>query len=248
MQTRNVPVTGPRYWIALSLASIFGVNMGDFVARILYLGHWKGLPILLALFAAVLVAERLVRPGLELFYWLAVVIERTAATNIADLLTHDYALNFGLVLVGTAAVLVGIIALGGVVPPLSAAQAMTPGEQGTQRGGELANARYWLAMLVAETFGTAFSDAFDDWLELPFFIECGVLLALFAIVFGLRTRQAYVNRLTYWLAVLVVGTCGPTAGDYLAHSGHLRLATFGTGALLVAFLLLWRRERPLVTA
>ena len=240
MQFRNVPLTGPRYWVALSAASIFGVNLGDFVARILVIGHCKGRPMLLVLFVAVMVVERRTRFGTEAFYWILVVIERTAATNIADLFTHDYDLNYGAVLAGLAALLVGTIALGGVVPPLSVAQASAG--RGLPTG--LANPRYWFAMLVAETLGTAFSDAFDDWLGLPFSIECTVLVAMFAVVFGLRTQQAFVNRLTYWLAVLVVGTCGPTAGDWLAHSGHLRLATAGTGLFFVVLLLAWPKDRP----
>lgn len=244
MQPQNVPFTGPRYWLALSAASIFGVNMGDFVARILHLGHWKGLPILLVLFIAVLIAERRVRPGIEAFYWCAVVIERTAATNIADYLTHDLDLDYGLVLGGVGLILVGVIALGNVVPPLAASQVISS----QPHDGKIANPRYWLAMLIAEVLGTALSDGFTDWLDLSFFVELSVLLAMFAVVFGLRTQRRFVNRLTYWLAVLVVGTCGPTAGDWLAHSGHLRLATFVTGVVFVGLLLVWKKDRPAVAA
>lgn len=238
MQTRNVPLTGPRYWVAMAAASIFGVNLGDFIARVLHLGHWKSLPILLALFVAVLLLERSARVGREAFYWTAVVIERTAATGIADTLTHDLDLPYALILGACTAGLVGVIALGGIMPPRSASQTYETGPA----PGSLANARYWVAMLVAETLGTALSDAFSDWLDLSFAVECAVLLGMFAIVFGLRTQRAYVNRLTYWLAVLVVGTCGPTAGDWLAHSGHLRLATFVTGVGFAALVLVWPRD------
>jgi len=33
MQTANVPAVGARYWAALSVASVFGANMGDFVSK-----------------------------------------------------------------------------------------------------------------------------------------------------------------------------------------------------------------------
>ena len=58
MQTRNVPLTGPHYWWAILAASIFGVNLGDFIARTLHLGHWAALPLLFVLFVGVLAAER----------------------------------------------------------------------------------------------------------------------------------------------------------------------------------------------
>jgi len=54
---------------------------------------------------------------------------------------------------------------------------------------------------------------------------------------------AFTNRLTYWLAVLVVGTCGPTVGDWLAHSGHLRLSTALTAAFFVGLLVAWKPNR-----
>jgi len=239
MQTRNVPVTGVRYWIGMSAASVFGVNMGDYLSRIAHLGDWKGLPVMALLFVLLLAAERRVRPGIEAMYWLAVALERTAATNIADQMTHDFDWHYGLVLTGLGALLAGIIALGGVVPPRSARDAALPATGGM----ELANWRYWLAMLVAESLGTALSDAFSDWLDLSFYMEWSVLAAMFAVVFGLRTQPAFTNRLTYWLAVLVVGTCGPTIGDWLAHSGHLRLSTALTGVFFVGLLAVWPRDR-----
>jgi uncharacterized membrane-anchored protein len=54
---------------------------------------------------------------------------------------------------------------------------------------------------------------------------------------------AFTNRLTYWLAVLVVGTCGPTVGDWLAHSGHPRLSTALTAAFFVGLLVAWKPNR-----
>ncbi len=39
MHTRNTPAINARYWTAISLASIFGANLGDFASRILHLGH-----------------------------------------------------------------------------------------------------------------------------------------------------------------------------------------------------------------
>jgi hypothetical protein len=43
MRQVHVPRAGPRYRLALSIASVFGANTGDFVARYLHLGHAGGL-------------------------------------------------------------------------------------------------------------------------------------------------------------------------------------------------------------
>jgi uncharacterized membrane-anchored protein len=76
MQFRNVPITGPRYWTALCLASVFGANMGDFVSHNLHLGHANGLLPLLLAFLGVVAAERLTGFTTEARYC-------TAATNPA---------------------------------------------------------------------------------------------------------------------------------------------------------------------
>jgi uncharacterized membrane-anchored protein len=89
MHGRHLPALGRRFWVALCLASIFGANMGDFFAHDLGLGHVRGLPFLAVAFAVVLVAERFDRLAHEAYYWLAIVIVRTAATNLADFMAGD---------------------------------------------------------------------------------------------------------------------------------------------------------------
>src|SRR5262249_60261330 len=93
MHGRHLPVRGPRFWTALCLASIFGANMGDFFAHDVGLGHIKGVPFLAVAFALVLIAERLDRAAHEAWYWIAIVIVRTAATNLADFMCGDMKLS-----------------------------------------------------------------------------------------------------------------------------------------------------------
>ncbi len=78
------PLAGPRYWVALSIASVFGANTGDFVAKYLHLGHAGGLLPLAAILAVILVAERRDTTVHQAYYWLAIIVNRTAATNLAD--------------------------------------------------------------------------------------------------------------------------------------------------------------------
>src|SRR3954454_14071036 len=86
MRTFHVPTIDARYWTAITLASIFGTNLGDFYAHQSGLGLIGGLPILVILFAGAYVAERFDRLRHDLYYWLCIIIMRTGATNIADYL------------------------------------------------------------------------------------------------------------------------------------------------------------------
>jgi uncharacterized membrane-anchored protein len=63
--------------------------MGDLFARNLGLGHVAGLPFLAIALAIVMVAARFDRVQHESYYWIAIVIVRTAATNFADFATGD---------------------------------------------------------------------------------------------------------------------------------------------------------------
>jgi uncharacterized membrane-anchored protein len=89
MKPIHLPTLGPRYWTALCLASIFGANMGDFFAHDLGLGHVAGLPFLAAALLAVLLAERFESLRHEVYYWTAIIVVRTAATNFADYAAGD---------------------------------------------------------------------------------------------------------------------------------------------------------------
>src|SRR6202035_3460634 len=102
MQRIHLPMLGTRYWSALCLASIFGANMGDFVARNLGLGHVAGLPYLALALAIVVASERFDRSAHQIYYWTAIIIVRTAATNFADFACGDMKLPRVLVIAGLA--------------------------------------------------------------------------------------------------------------------------------------------------
>lgn len=243
MQTRNVPETGPRYWAALSLASIFGANMGDFVSRILHLGHANGLPLLAVVFGLILLAERRSNPGTEAYYWLAIVTLRTAATNLADLATHDFGLGYPWVMAGLAALLVGVL----VVEGRSPTRARQDAESAQLRGMPATNGFYWAAMLIAGTLGTAIGDFVADDLGLGL-AEGSILLgAVLAVMLYLRSRPALVTKPSYWGTIVAVRGAGTTVGDFFASRHGLGLglpvSTPCTGLLLIAMLLLWPAQR-----
>src|SRR5258708_28096121 len=84
MQLKITPKVGPRYWTAITIASMCGANFGDVLPDILKLSTGLGLLVEIAMFAAIILADRMTRHGSEAFYWLSILVVRAAATNIAD--------------------------------------------------------------------------------------------------------------------------------------------------------------------
>jgi len=237
MQTCHVPAIGPRYWITISIASVFGANMGDFVSHELHLGHVRGLPVLALALAVMLFAERRVRAGGETWYWLAIVTLRTAATNLADLATHELKLGYANVIVALAVLLAAVLLLDRT-GRRSLAEPALPRTNGW----------YWTAMLIAGTLGTALGDAVAD--DLGLGVErASVLLGLvLAALLSLRTRSGLATRGTYWLAIVAVRTAGTTVGDLMADICGLGISTTLTGLLLAGTLLVSRDRAEVVAS
>src|SRR3954464_5978693 len=93
MKTYHVPTIDGRYWLGITLASIFGTNLGDLYAHESGLGLLGGLPILVFVFAVIYTAERFDRFGHDAYYWLCIIVMRTGATNIADYMAGRRGLN-----------------------------------------------------------------------------------------------------------------------------------------------------------
>ena len=225
MRPAHAPVIDTRYWVTLSLASVFGANLGDFVSHVLHLGHVRGLPILALAFLAVLLGERRSRVAGSGFYWAAIVILRTAATNLADLATHDLRLGYGGVIAGLALLLVGLCLL---QPRAGGAAAATcvPRTDGC----------YWAAMLTAGTLGTAIGDAVAGPLGLGTGAGSLLLGAALLGLLGIASRKTATVP-GYWSCVVAVRSAGTTAGDFIVGGGGLGLglplATLLSGLALV---------------
>jgi uncharacterized membrane-anchored protein len=234
MHPIQVPSAGSRYWVALSIASIFGANTGDFIARYLHLGHAGGLPALAVLAALIFLVERRDRTAHQGYYWGAIIVVRTAATNLADFGASDMHLGHPWLIVGLTALLVAILAL---MPPAKPAGAPDRWPFSLP----MADARYWTAMLVAGTLGTALGDfgSFDTRIgTLDASLIEGVLL-LTLILFGRTGPLA--GLWYYWLVVVAVRTAGTSFGDFLAHDVFgLALSTLVTGLIFIGTLIVWR--------
>src|SRR5712672_4378861 len=94
MRRGNLPTIDAGYWAAIVAASICGTNTGDLAAGPLGMGHVRGIIPLAAIFLAVIWVEKLLDLTTVAFYWLAIIVLRTMATNIADFATHDMKLSY----------------------------------------------------------------------------------------------------------------------------------------------------------
>ena len=169
MQRIHVPTGGLRYWVALCTASVLGCNTGDGFASIF--GFLSGLPILLALFGLTLFLERRDDRPRQIYYWTAIIIVRTAATNLADF-TDQHLRNTAFLVLGLAGaslvlsiVVAGLIGLGSGVRLFSF------------------SLYYWATVVAIRTAGTSAGDYFARIWGLPesTLVFAVILVALLAL-------------------------------------------------------------------
>jgi uncharacterized membrane-anchored protein len=238
MQKIHLPMLGPRYWVALCIASIFGANMGDFFAHNLGLGHVAGLPFLAVALAIVVLVERLDRSSHESYYWTAIIIVRTAATNFADFACGDLKLPRLLVMAALAVILAAAVWTSWRLSWRSAAAEKT-GETGTVLRADLG---YWTCMFLAGTLGTVMGDYCSHNLHLD---DGGSALLLSPVVAALFLvgRNGPLRLLPfYWLTVVAIRAAGTSVGDFISGRSMLGLplSTLVTGMLLAVLLAVWR--------
>jgi uncharacterized membrane-anchored protein len=236
MQTRHVPQIDLRYWFGIIFASIFGTNLGDLYAHDSGLGIGLGVLLLVALFAAIYAIERQERASHEVYYWCAIIIIRTGATNIADYLAfrrHIPAVPLAAALAALIAVL--MLTAGSSSPASANGRSPDPSLQKT-------HLIYWAAMLAAGVFGTVAGDVCSHHFgQGPSAITLGLVFAL--LVFFTQARVVTSVPL-YWCIVAVARTAGTCMGDWFAENRMLHLglplSTLMTGAAFVAILTVWR--------
>jgi uncharacterized membrane-anchored protein len=237
MQQIHLPTFGARYWAALCLASIFGANMGDFFARNLGLGHVHGLPFLAFALAIVVVSERFDRSVHQIYYWTAIIIVRTAATNFADFACGDMKLPRELVIAGLTAALVAAL--------FASWQLVWRRQSGRDVASDAvlrADAGYWVSMFIAGTLGTVIGDYCSHNLHLDDGGASLLLVPILALTFVIA-RNGLLRSLPYcWLTIVMVRAAGTAVGDYVAgrHMRGLPLGTLVTGTLFVALLAIWK--------
>ncbi len=235
MQTRHVPRIDRRYWFSILFASIFGTNLGDFYAHESGLGLGLGLLVLFGLFLVTYFIERKDAFAHEAYYWLAIIIIRTGATNIADTLAFRVRIPALLLASGLAALIA-------VLGWRAAAARGQPGTDLTERALAKTNPAYWGAMLGAGVFGTVVGDVCSHHFgQGPAAI--GLTILLVGLLLATKSRNA--NSIpVYWCAVSLARTAGTCIGDWCAENKSLHIglpvSTLLTGTAFVAILLIWR--------
>jgi len=236
MKPIHLPALGPRYWTALCIASIFGANMGDFFAHDLGLGHVAGLPYLAVALAIVLIAERFDDIRHQFYYWTAIIIVRTAATNFADFAAGDLKLPRPFVMAGLAVALAGAVWL---------SWQFVWRRRETKANDVLrADLGYWTSMFLAGTLGTVLGDYCSHNLKLGNAGGSLLLSPVVAALFLAGRNDRLLWLPLYWMTVVAIRGAGTTVGDYLASRGMLGLplSTAATGIVFVLLLVLWRER------
>jgi uncharacterized membrane-anchored protein len=241
MRGANVPAVDGRYWSAITLASIFGCNLGDCLSFYVHWNHWIGLAPLAAIFAALLFGARRSTHATQAWYWAVVIVLRAAATNLADLATHTFEWPY-------LRVILGLIVIQAVVVWRVWPRPILP--EGEPSGRPVTTGWYWISLLTAGTLGTAIGDWSAEALHLGTGYAMLVLGAIFAVVLALGKQSRWTTKFAYWSAIIAVRAAGTTAGDWLAfrddpglsHGLHLGLlfSTALTCTFFVGLLLLWK--------
>jgi uncharacterized membrane-anchored protein len=234
MQPIHLPMLNARYWSALCLASIFGANMGDLCARNLGLGHVAGLPYLAIALALVMILERFDRMQHQGYYWLAIIIVRTAATNFADFAAGDMKLPRPWVMAALLILLIAAVWL----------SFRFAWQHQSAKGTSVlrADLGYWTCMFIAGTLGTVIGDFCSHNMHLG---DAGaaILLSPVVVVLLLVGGRGPLRRLPfYWLTVVAIRAAGTAVGDDLAGRNMLGLplSTAVTGLALVILLVAWK--------
>ncbi|MBV9035518.1 MAG: hypothetical protein JO182_13600 [Acidobacteriaceae bacterium] len=204
MKYLHTPRVDARYWTAITLASVFGTNLGDFYAHESGLGIVAGLAVLALLAAIVFVGEHFDGRRHEAYYWLVIMLIRTGATNIADYL----AFRVRAPPVALTLSLIALLCLFGWNTHRA-----TRADSGSSRVLPKTDAAYWLAMLTAGVFGTVVGDLCEHAIG-EGIASVGLTALLLGVLLAGRGRAAQINRIVL------------DHGGHGAHGwhGHRRLA------------------------
>jgi uncharacterized membrane-anchored protein len=247
MQNQHNPIINFRYWVLITLASIFGTNTGDLAVRLakmsglfpteglLGMRHCGPLPVLIILFAILWIVEKRNSEKTELYFWSAIIIIRTAATNIADVMADDVNFDF---LISSVVLTLGLTVLALFwqtkrVKPID--PVFVP---------ETTNL-YWTMMLIAGVLGTAVGDnlAHSYGLATTSLVLGSAMVVL--VVSGYKNFLIYTPL--YWFGISLARIAGTVFGDWLAKSSErggsgldLPTATVISGFVFVVTTLFWR--------
>ena len=168
-------------------------------------------------------------PTLDARYWVAILIASIVGANTGDLFAHDFGLGH----------------VGGLLPLAVVFVAIRAAERAMRISSE---AFYWLIILTLRTAATNLGDLATHDFKLAYPLVIAALAVLLALVwFADHARTADTSAaetqklggvdLMYWLAMLIAGTLGTAAGDFIADMIGLTNACIVTTAALIAIVM-----------
>lgn len=239
MREDHVPSIGPRIWLGVLAASVFGTNTGDLLSAHLALGFVGRLGVVVVAMAAIFAGERYDRSKTEAWYWAAAVVIQAAATRLCDFLTIDLRLGRIEIIVGASVLLALIVVTvrSGEKFVISTHMVTRPG----RAARPIVDATHWMSMVVASTLGAVASDFLAIGLGIGMPGTLAILSVMVLVAFGLQRLPEVDVLLVYWLTGTLIRATGTTVGDLLAKAAGLPLSTLLTGAVLVALIVAWRR-------
>lgn len=209
------------FWFSMLAASALGTNLGDFWADALSLGLWPAFATMALLALVAIGCDLRFGCRTEFFYWIAIVVLRAAATNIADFLTHEHAIDFLLV-----------AALFGAASLAAAYFAM---REYRDARSPVINPRYWGTMFLAGIFGTVFGDYVSGAIGV---VGSAASLSL-ALVVVIWLRHAFfaASMVAYWCVIMAERSAGTPIGDSAQGDDGLNLGLPVSMACMSALLL-----------
>lgn len=247
MRSLHNPLINLRYWVLISLVSIFGTNTGDLAVRLFRQGyealglgrsefsHIGPLPVLILAYVVNFLLEKRSLARTELYFWVAIILIRTAATNIADSLFDDLGIKFYVL----AGVLSALMLWAALRWQSLREQPIDPQFVPTT------NYFYWSCMLLAGVLGTVVGDELWHSLGLAQ-ATAGLSLAMLLLV--LWGHNSFLKLTAwYWFGVVFARIAGTAAGDWLAKSQErggagfdIYQATLLSGAVFFLMLFVWK--------
>jgi len=184
--------------------------------------------------AVIFIAENKVKWNSVVWYWAAIVATRTAATNLGDFLTRTLNLGNGLVATLLTGVLIAFLLI--TSRSYQRGDSLSSAPNNARKLLPKTNTRYWIAILIVSTFGTALGDFISSDLGLGVKLGTLFLVTVLAVVQVFEISSRNTNKARYWVIIAVVRTTGTVLGDYLTSEEGLNLG-FAAGASLSSLLL-----------
>lgn len=228
----KVPQVTLAFWIIKICATTVGETGGDALSMTLNLGYAMSTLIFLAFFAVTLALQVAWKSFHPFFYWAVVVATTTVGTTTSDYL--DRTLKLGYVKSSIIEFCLVLIVL--------AIWRFTTGriefENIRNRRDEIF---YWMAILVANTLGTALGDFVATTTGLGFQKGALVFAGLLAVVTALHFFTGINDAVLFWAAYVLTRPLGATLGDTLTKpidEGGLSLGRI-TSSLALAGLMIF---------